>query len=183
MPLAAGDRVRITKNGWTADRKHRLDNGALLRVAAVSPRGELRFDNGWTVGPDFGHLTHGYVVTSHAAQGKTVDRVLIAQSSASFAASSPEQLYVSASRGRDAATIYTDSRAGLRDAVQRVQPRMSATDLLAVGRPLANPLGERLRNHARRMLRWLHWAKSVGARGPAPGLREPLPAQEHAHER
>jgi 6-phosphogluconolactonase (cycloisomerase 2 family) len=37
---------------------------------------------------DFGHLAHGYVVTSHASQGKTVDKVFIGQSQQSLPASS-----------------------------------------------------------------------------------------------
>ena len=58
------------------------------------------------VGKEFGHLAHGYVTTSHASQGKTVDRVLIAMGSESRPAINAEQFYVSVSRGRDQATVY-----------------------------------------------------------------------------
>ncbi len=74
-------------------------------------------ENGWTVGKDFGHLAHGYVVTSHASQGKTVDRVFVGQSSQSFPASSREQFYVSASRAREQVIIYTDDKEALLEAV------------------------------------------------------------------
>lgn len=58
---------------------------------------------------DVGHIQHGYVATSHAAQGKTVDRVLIAMGSESVPAISAEQFYVSVSRGRDRAGVTSPS--------------------------------------------------------------------------
>ena len=82
LAIAVGDRIRVTANGRTRDRQHRLDNGATYLVAGFTDRGDVRLGNGWVVDRDFGHWAHGYVSTSHAAQGKTVDRVLIAQSAA-----------------------------------------------------------------------------------------------------
>jgi conjugative relaxase-like TrwC/TraI family protein len=79
LSLAAGDVVRITHNGFTADRKHRLNNGSLYRVSRFDDRGNIVLDNGWTVAKDFGHLAYGYVVTSHASQGKDVDEVFVAR--------------------------------------------------------------------------------------------------------
>lgn len=129
--LAAGDRVRITSNGWTADRKHRLDNGSQYEVAGFEKDGKIRLTNGWFVAPDFRHLTHGYVATSHASQGKTVDRVLIAMGRESLPAVSAEQFYVSVSRGRHRATVFTDVPADeLREAVKRADTRKSATELV-----------------------------------------------------
>lgn len=131
ISLAAGDRIRITANGWTADKKHRLDNGAQYAVAGFEPDGRIRLTNGWFVAPDFGHLTHGYVTTSHASQGRTVDRVLIAMGSESLPAINRQQFYVSVSRGRESARIYSEvSPATLRDAVQRADDRKSAMELL-----------------------------------------------------
>ena len=97
--LAAGDRLRVTANGKTADGRHRLNNGALYTVRGFTAAGDVVVDNGWVIGRDFGHVAHGYVVTSHASQGKTVDKVLIGQSHQSLPASDRQQLYVSVSRG------------------------------------------------------------------------------------
>lgn len=85
LPLAVGDRVRITRNGSTLDRKHRLNNGAIYTLERFDRHGNLVLDNGWTVARDYGHLAHGYTTTSHASQGRTVDRVFIAQSSDALA--------------------------------------------------------------------------------------------------
>lgn len=77
LMLAVGDRVRVTAGGKTKDGKHRLSNGSLLTVEGFTKRGDIIVDNGWVVDRDFGHLTHGYVVTSHASQGVTVDKVFV----------------------------------------------------------------------------------------------------------
>ena len=77
LALAVGDRVRVTAGGKTKDGKHRLSNGSLLTVQGFTKRGDIIVDHGWVIDRDFGHLTHGYVVTSHASQGVTVDKVFI----------------------------------------------------------------------------------------------------------
>jgi hypothetical protein len=129
LALAKGDRLRITHNGQSAD-GHRLDNGALYTVDGFTRQGDLRLSNGWVIGQDYGHLATGFYTTSHASQGKTVDHVLIAQSTLSFPASSREQFYVSASRGREGVRIYTDDKEALRGQILRSGQRGSATELL-----------------------------------------------------
>ncbi len=144
LALAVGDRVRVTANGPTKDGAHRLNNGAGYTVAGFTARGDITLDNGWVVDRTWGHLAHGYVVTSHASQGKTVDRVLVVQSEDSFPASSREQFYVSASRAKEGVTVYTSDKAALRDAIRRGDPRMTATDLL---RPRTDGIRARLGRH------------------------------------
>jgi len=129
LVLAPGDVVRITHNGYTADGKHRLDNGTLHRIRKFDKDGEIVLANGWRIGKEFGHLAHGYVVTSHASQGRSVKRVFVGQSGESFPASSREQFYVSASRASEQVVIYTDDKAALMDAVSRSDDRITATEL------------------------------------------------------
>ena len=131
ISLASGDLIRITKNGQTLDKQHRLDNGSIHRVERFDDRGNIVLDNGWKVDKNFGHLSHGYVVTSHASQGKTVDRVFIGESAESLGAASREQFYVSASRGREQVTVYTDDKKHLLEAVQRHDDRLTATELVS----------------------------------------------------
>ncbi len=130
ITLAPGDVVRITHNGMTADGKHRLNNGSLYRIDRFDNKGNIVLGNGWTVGKDFSHWAHGYVVTSHASQGKTVDRVFVGQSSQSFPASSREQFYVSCSRARERVIIYTDNKVDLREAINQSDERVSATEFV-----------------------------------------------------
>ncbi|MDX2199495.1 MAG: AAA family ATPase [Phycisphaerae bacterium] len=130
LALSPGDRIRISRGGSTADNAHRLNNGDVFTVKGFTNTGDIQLGNGWTIARDFGHLAHGVVVTSHASQGKTVDRVFIGQSFWSFGASSREQFYVSASRGREQVVVFTDDKATLMDAVSRSDERLSGTELV-----------------------------------------------------
>lgn len=128
LDLATGDKIRITRNGFAAGGQ-RLNNGALYEVAGFTREGNIRLNNGWVVAGDYANLTHGYVTTSHASQGKTVDRVFIAQTAESFPASFAEQFYVSVSRGRESVKIYTDDKQLLREEVKQSASRLSALEL------------------------------------------------------
>jgi len=129
IALAAGDRVRVTAGGKTKDGKHRLSNGSLMNVHGFTPRGDIIVDHGWVIAREFGHLTHGYVVTSHASQGVTVDKVFIGVSSDSFPATYQRTGYVAITRGKEQATIFTDDKKELLKAVCRPDEPQSATEL------------------------------------------------------
>ncbi len=135
VKLARGDLVRITSNGKTKDGKHALYNGNSYRISKFNDRGDIVLENGWIVDRNYGFLTPGYVSTSHSAQGKTEDRVLIAESTMSYAAVDQAQFYVSVSRGRSRAEIFTDSKDALLDAVQKEDLRVSATELVKSTEP------------------------------------------------
>jgi conjugative relaxase-like TrwC/TraI family protein len=146
LTLAVGDRIRITQNGTTQEGQ-RLINGSLHTVTGFDRRGDILLDNNKTVAKDFGNLAHGYTVTSHASQGKTVDRVLIAMGETSMPATSKEQFYVSVSRGRESCTVYTADKRELLDVVRQDRQRLSATELTENQTP-AMPKGrERLLRH------------------------------------
>ncbi|MBX9787802.1 MAG: relaxase domain-containing protein [Pirellulales bacterium] len=130
LSLAAGDQIRITRNGFTADGKHRLDNGALYKVKAFDAAGNIVLANGWAVAKDYGFLDYGHVVTSYASQGRTVQRVFVAQGHESMPASSLEQFYVSASRGKERVTIYTGNKRELLEAVSKSDERITAMELV-----------------------------------------------------
>ncbi len=75
-------------------------------------------------------FTHGYAVTSHAAQGKTVDEVLVVASSRSLPAVHQEQFYVSISRGRERCQIFTDDSDLLRSHVTHSSARLAAVEVV-----------------------------------------------------
>lgn len=136
IDLAIGDTIRITKNG-SDQYKKRLDNGAMLKVIGFDRKGNIKARSAHNkkaqtvlLDKDFGNIEHGYVMTSHAAQGKTVDKVFIAQPSATFGAVDMKQFYVSVSRGRDSVKIYTDSKDEMMQNIQQSGQRMSATEMI-----------------------------------------------------
>ena len=130
IEVCEGDRIRITANGRTADR-HRLNNRKLYTVDYLSHDGKVVLENGWRLDKDFKHLDYGYASTSHAAQGKTVDWVFVAQSAQlSSGASDAQQFYVSTTRGREGMKLYADSLELLIENVSRVRRRTMATEIM-----------------------------------------------------
>lgn len=128
LEISKGDKIRITGNGKSMDGKH-LFNGIAYNIAGFDKAGNIRLSNGSLLPKNYGHFTLGYVMTSHASQGKTTDKIIISQSSMSRRAGSMEQFYVSVSRGRQAVAIYTDSKVDLKQAINQSVQRTSATEL------------------------------------------------------
>ncbi|MEZ6098989.1 MAG: MobF family relaxase [Pirellulaceae bacterium] len=155
IELAAGDKIRATRGGNTTDRMHRLENGSIYTIEWIKDDGRIRLTTGGEIARDFGHICHGYVTTSIAAQGRTSDHVLVAQSADSYAASNQRQLYVSISRGRHHATIYTDDKAHLRICVQKADPALMVHNI----KPSPGHIvGIRLSKIARRLMTWKYLA-------------------------
>ncbi|MFT3786011.1 MAG: hypothetical protein QM770_07580 [Tepidisphaeraceae bacterium] len=128
LPVAPGEVLRITRNGKSLEGRA-LDNGTLHRVDHFDRDGNLVTDKGWTISRDYGHLAAGYTTTSPGSQGKSVNRVFVAQSSRSAAAASMRQFYVSAGRGQEMLRVFTDSKAELLEAVSKDDERLSATQV------------------------------------------------------
>ena len=115
IALAQGDRVIFRENS----RELGVVNGERGTVSRTE-EGEYsvhldRKDRDVTLGPDSGaRLEHAYATTVHTAQGQTVDHVVIAGETGRLA--SAEQAYVSFSRARESAVVYTDEPEKLREA-------------------------------------------------------------------
>lgn len=135
LSLAKGDVVRITHNSFDKQDK-RLDNSTMLEVVSISDKGDILLRNAsskvsYKLAKDFGHIEHAHCITSHGSQGKTVDRVFIAQNAATFSATDLKQFYVSVSRGRESVTIYTDDKTALLEHASDMGDRQSALELLS----------------------------------------------------
>ncbi len=114
-PLAEGDRVIFRENSRELGVVNG-DRGTIVR--ASEQEFGVRLDRGGrelTLGTEQGaRLEHAYATTVHAAQGQTVDHVVIAGETGRLA--SAEQAYVSFSRARESAVVYTDAPGRLREA-------------------------------------------------------------------
>jgi conjugative relaxase-like TrwC/TraI family protein len=135
IALSKGDKVLITDNSFDFANK-RLDNGTLLSVKSVSKSGMILLQNDisknlYTIDKNFGHIAHAHCITSQAAQGKTIDEVFIYQPAATFPATDAKQLYVSFSRAKFCARLYTDNKAELLQHASDLGERQSAIE--AVG--------------------------------------------------
>jgi ATP-dependent exoDNAse (exonuclease V) alpha subunit len=100
IEVAAGDKIRITANGYKEGQQH-LTNGSIHTVVSIEEDGSLKLEDGNLVGKDFVNFAHGYVTTPHSSQGKTVDWVYVAQSSElSDETGDLKQFYTATTRGR-----------------------------------------------------------------------------------
>jgi conjugative relaxase-like TrwC/TraI family protein len=126
LKVAAGDWLLLQANA-VAVRKHFI-NGERVQVREIRD-GCISLADGRILPADYNAFTHGYAVTSHSSQGKTVDEVLLVASSKSFAAVNREQFYVSISRGRERAHVFTDDADLLGRRVTDSHERKAAIEL------------------------------------------------------
>ncbi len=132
--LSKGDKVMITDNGFDVNGK-RLNNGQTLEVTGFSKEGHIVLRNDlshetYTLTRSHGHITHAHCITSHASQGKNIDEVFIYQPAATFPATDAKQFYVSVSRGKIKAHIYTDDKAELLHHASEMGERKSALEVV-----------------------------------------------------
>jgi len=132
MAVATGDRVRlraVSHVTYPDGTPRRLPNGSTVVVQSVDANGRLVLADGAILHSR--QAVHGYAMTSHAAQGLTVDHVFIA------GAISREGLYVSATRGREGIRIFVPDRDEfLESAGLRSEARMSALEFAWLRDPM-----------------------------------------------
>ncbi|QDV42513.1 Multifunctional conjugation protein TraI [Stieleria neptunia] len=156
VAIAAGDRVRFSLSGTTKNGKSRISNGRLDDVKGFDAKGNLILKGGHVIDKDFGHLDLGYVITSHASQGKDRDVVFASMGAASLPVINAKTLYVTASRGSQDVVLYVDDKARVRRAIERSGEQMSATELMKTPAPKVDksPAPQRTRTAERTRGRW-----------------------------
>ena len=141
MGLAAGDQIIFKENRRDVDR---IRNGETAKIVRVeSGRAVARMTDGREIGidPDTGQtIDYAWCRTVHAAQGATVDHVLIAGEASRVATA--ETAYVAASRERDSLTIYTDSAAALSKNWEKWTDKQHARDATHARDPELSKLPE-----------------------------------------
>jgi conjugative relaxase-like TrwC/TraI family protein len=137
IEVAPGDKLLLTGNRKDAD--FRATNGELVRVRSIE-HGRIRLEDGRTLPANYRDFDHGYAVTAHRSQGKTVDSVIV-----SADAMKQELFYVAASRGRQEITVITSDREQLRESLGISTARPSVMEL---ARSLAHEHDSRVRDAA-----------------------------------
>jgi conjugative relaxase-like TrwC/TraI family protein len=134
LAVASGDWLLLQANAKAGTQT--FTNGERVQVASVGRDG-ISLKDGRTLPPSYQTFNYGYAVTSHAAQGKTVDVGLFVASSRSFAAVSRESFYVGISRAKEKVTVFTDDAATLSRRVQDAHTRKAALELQGLREELA----------------------------------------------
>jgi conjugative relaxase-like TrwC/TraI family protein len=130
--LSVGDRIQFR----TPDRALKVANGEFAAIRAIDDKQvRLRMDDGREISaatPRLRHIDYGYASTSHSSQGATVDRVIVnIDTTRSVKLVNQRQFYVSISRARYDARIYTDDATALARAVGREQLKPTALEHLS----------------------------------------------------
>jgi len=122
IEVASGDSLMLTANRRDPD--FRATNGELVKVKSVD-EAAIHLEDGRTIPANYREFAHGYAITAHRSQGKTVDNVII-----STDAMKKELFYVAASRGRREIAVVTSDRELLRESVGVSTARQSAMELV-----------------------------------------------------
>jgi conjugative relaxase-like TrwC/TraI family protein len=120
--FSVGDRIQFTAPA----NELKVANRELGTIESIKEDGRLRLkmDGGRAVALDTNkhpHLDHGYAMTSHSSQGQTADRVLIHVDTELGAKDllNSRMAYVSVSRGRYDAQVYTNNAQALGQELSR----------------------------------------------------------------
>jgi ATP-dependent exoDNAse (exonuclease V) alpha subunit len=127
IEIAAGDKLLLQAN-WR-DKKFRATNGELVTVARVD-EGRIHLQDGRQMPAEYRQFTHGYAVTAHRSQGKTVDFEIIAAERMA-----QDLFYVSATRAREGLTVVTSDSVGLQESIGISGDRQSAIELARRAQP------------------------------------------------
>lgn len=128
IDVAAGDKLLLTANRRGPG--FRITNGEIVTVQDIDQCGRVHLNDGRVLPANFRQFDHGYAVTAHRSQGKTVDGVII-----SADGMKKELFYVAASRGRTSAVVITSNKEALRESMGLSAARESATELVRKQRP------------------------------------------------
>jgi len=172
IEVAAGDRLLLTAN--RRERGFRATNGEIFTVAQVDAAGRMSLEDGRTVPAEYRQFAHGYAVTAHRSQGKSVDAVII-----SADGMQKELFYVAASRGRESVDVITGDKERLRDTVARSTARTSASELARRARPGLLPGNQRGMAAARALVRR---AAQFVTSLPNRVWKEPRMERKHEHD-
>jgi conjugative relaxase-like TrwC/TraI family protein len=126
IDVAVGEKLLIRSNF----RESNLINGEIVQVKEHRPDGALALTDGRTIPATFRQFAYGYANTSHAAQGKTVDRGILIMGEAAIKAGNLRQAYVSNSRFEHSQAIYTTNLPAAKEAMATEKERKLALDLI-----------------------------------------------------
>ncbi|MDQ2844218.1 MAG: hypothetical protein M3Y72_24895 [Acidobacteriota bacterium] len=121
IEVAAGEKLLMMGN--RKEPGFRATNGELTTVRSVE-RGIINLEDGRSVPTNYREFTHGYAVTAHRSQGKTVDHVIV-----SADVMKQELFYVAASRGCEGISIVTSDVERLGESLGASMARPSAIEL------------------------------------------------------
>lgn len=168
--ISPGEKILLTANREEAG--FRAVNGEVVTVVRVDCRKRVHLADGRVIPETYRQFTHGYAITAHRSQGKSVDSVII-----SADGMRKELFYVAASRGRENVLVITSDTESLRESVVRSNARQSASELARGLRPVLRPGLHRGFEAACRLVRhaafYVHRQWEQLTMPPVPSMQKP----------
>lgn len=127
IDVAPGEKLLIRANFYES----KLINGEIVEIKKHLSDGSIQLKDGRTIPVTFKQFTYGYANTSHAAQGKTVDRGILIMGEKAIQAGELRQGYVSNSRFTHSQAIYTTDLKAAKEAMGTEKERKLALDLMS----------------------------------------------------
>ncbi len=134
IEVAIGDQLLLQTNrqqrsykkpDGTKEKGVKFENGEIVAVKMVGDDGRIHLQDGRVLPADYRQFKHGYAVTAHKSQGKTVDAVVVTADRMEG-----DLFYVAVSRGRELVRVLTSDKKALKKSVIGNSGRMSATELV-----------------------------------------------------
>jgi hypothetical protein len=155
--VAAGEKLLIRANLPES----KLINGEIVQVKEHRPDGSLGLNDGRIIPATFKQFAYGYANTSHAAQGKTVDRGILIMGEKAIQAGELRQGYVSNSRFEHSQAIYTTNLPAAKEAMATEKERKLALDLVGRRKTAWKKTAKRLQVKQESRLQQQHTAREA----------------------
>lgn len=123
IEIAPNDKLLLMEN--RREPGFKAVNGELVTVSAIDEKHRIHLQDGRVLPENYKQFAHGYAITAHRSQGKSVDHVII-----SADGMRRQAFYVAASRGRHGLTVVTVDKERLSESVARSDHRQSAHELV-----------------------------------------------------
>ena len=124
--FSVGDKIMFFKNDYRLG----VMNGQAGRVTKIEEEQLVVESNKSAIKinvAEYNYFDHGYVMTTHKAQGVTVDRTIINMDSKQKQLNSRNNYYVDISRARNEISIYTNSQKNLREQIGEFVKKVNST--------------------------------------------------------
>jgi conjugative relaxase-like TrwC/TraI family protein len=123
IEIAPNDKLLLLEN--RREPGFRAVNGELVTVSSIDEKQRIHLQDGRVLPENYKQFAHGYAITAHRSQGKSVDHVII-----SADGMRRQAFYVAVSRGRHGLTVVTTDKERLSESVARSDHRQSAQELV-----------------------------------------------------
>lgn len=175
IEIAPGDKLLLTANRREQD--FRTTNGEIVTVSKLDETRRICLEDGRVLPSTFKQFAHGYAVTAHRSQGKSIDAVII-----SGDGMQKELFYVAASRGRESVMVVTSDKERLRDSIAQSTARKSASELARQQRPGPHQGMHRSRALARELIKRAVQVDAIREAQPIAQVIRNRPEVERRHD-